>query len=46
MEAMIRLSENEREIMGRRGREKVIKQFDESIIIKKYHRSIEEVLSS
>jgi glycosyltransferase involved in cell wall biosynthesis len=36
MEKMILLSDEERIEMGRRGREKIVKEFDEKIVIKKY----------
>ena len=44
MEKMITLSEEERIKMGRSGREKVIKEFDEKIVIDKYLKVIEEKL--
>jgi len=40
MEKMILLSEVERREMGRRGREKVMKEFDEKIVIGKYKEAI------
>ena len=45
MEMMITLSTAERERMGRRGREKVEREFDEQIVIRKYHEIIEQLLS-
>ncbi len=36
MERMINLSENERISMGKSGREKMLKEFDESIVIRRY----------
>jgi glycosyltransferase involved in cell wall biosynthesis len=36
MECMINLSDDERSLMGRRGREKMIKEFDETIVIRRY----------
>jgi len=44
MEKMINLSEAERKIMGQKGREKIIKEFDEKIVIEKYLKAIKEVL--
>lgn len=46
METMVLSSKNKCETMGRNGRKKIIEQFNERIIINKYIRSIEEVLSS
>jgi len=40
MEKMIRLSEEERKEMGRKGREKVMREFDESLVIQKYLEAI------
>jgi len=42
MEKMINLTQKERDIMGIRGRLKVIKEFDDSIVISKYLSVIEE----
>ena len=42
MRKMINLSEEERIKMGKAGREKVINEFDEKIVINKYLRTIEE----
>ena len=36
MERMIRLSDQERSRMGSLGREKVIREFDEAIVIQRY----------
>jgi len=36
MERMIRLSDQDRSLMGARGREKVIREFDEAIVIRRY----------
>jgi glycosyltransferase involved in cell wall biosynthesis len=44
MEQMLNLSENERMEMGKRGREKMIKEFDETIVINKYLKSLKELL--
>ena len=40
MEMMINLSEDERRVMGKAGREKMIKEFDEKIVIEKYLNAI------
>ena len=40
MEKMILLSDEEHREMGRRGREKVMKEFDEKIVIEKYREAI------
>jgi len=44
MEKMINLSELERENMGKKGREKMIKEFDEKIVIDKYLTTIKEII--
>jgi len=44
MEKMLNLSEEERIKMGKRGREKIIREFDERIVIKKYLETIEKLL--
>ncbi len=44
MEKMINLDKLERLRMGQKGREKIINQFDEKIVIEKYLAAIEEVL--
>ena len=44
MEIMINLSDDERIIMGKAGREKIVKEFDERIVINKYLESIKEIL--
>ncbi len=46
MEMMLGLSETERVEMGKKGREKMILEFDESIVIGKYLEVIKEILSS
>jgi glycosyltransferase involved in cell wall biosynthesis len=46
MEMMINLSHKEREAMGRAGRNKIVKVFDEKIVINKYLDSVENVLES
>ena len=45
MEMMINLSENKRKTMGQAGREKIVKEFDEKIVINKYLESIKEILN-
>jgi len=44
MKKIINLSEEERLIMGQLGREKIIKEFDESIVVKKYIDTINNIL--
>ncbi|MDA7818286.1 glycosyltransferase family 4 protein [Sulfurimonas sp.] len=44
MEMMISLSEDERKAMGEAGRKKIVKEFDEKIVIDKYLESIKEIL--
>jgi len=44
LEKMILLTEDERKQMGKLGREKMRKQYDEKIVIQKYLESIEELL--
>ncbi len=46
MEKMLNLSEEDRIKMGKAGREKIIKEFDEKIVIEKYLKAIKEVISS
>jgi glycosyltransferase involved in cell wall biosynthesis len=41
MEKMINLSKRERDLMGQRGRVKIIEEFDDSIVISKYLKVIE-----
>ncbi|MDM5262626.1 glycosyltransferase family 4 protein [Sulfurovum sp. XTW-4] len=45
MEKVLLLSEDERSEMGQRGREKVIAEFDERIIIEKYQKAIRTIFS-
>ena len=45
MEKMILLSENERMEMGQKGREKVVKEFDEKLVIRKYREAIASILN-
>jgi glycosyltransferase involved in cell wall biosynthesis len=44
MEMMLNLSDDERKVMGKAGREKIVKEFDEKIVINKYLESIKEIL--
>ncbi|RUM60730.1 MAG: glycosyltransferase family 1 protein, partial [Persephonella sp.] len=44
MEEMLSLDEETRKLMGKRGREKILKEFDEKIVIKKYLELIRECL--
>jgi hypothetical protein len=44
MEMMLGLSDSERIEMGKRGREKIVREFDENIVIWKYLDSLEKVL--
>lgn len=44
MEKMILLSDEERRAMGKKGRVKVISEFDEQIVIDKYIKAIEAIL--
>lgn len=45
MEIMLNLSENARINMGKEGRNKIIREFDEKFVINKYIKNIQEVLS-
>jgi len=44
MEMILNLSDDERIIMGQAGRDKIVKEFDEKIVINKYLNSIKEIL--
>ena len=46
MEALINLSEIDRKLMGEAGRNKMIKEFDERIVIDKYLKTIREILEN
>jgi len=46
MKKMIVLSDEERSEMGQKGREKVIKEFDEKIVIERYRETISLILNS
>ncbi|WP_309498685.1 glycosyltransferase family 4 protein [Sulfurovum sp.] len=45
MKKMMLLSDDERRGMGKKGREKVMKEFDEKIVIEKYKKTIAELCS-
>jgi len=45
MQMMINLSSEERTVMGRAGRKKIVEKFDEKIVINKYLESIKEILA-
>ena len=44
MEMMLKLTDEQRNTMGKSGREKIIKDFDEKIVIRKYIESIDSIL--
>lgn len=44
MEKMLNLTDSERSSMGKAGREKIVKEFDEKIVIEKYLKAIESIL--
>ena len=44
MEKMLNSSFDERNIMGKAGREKIVRDFDEKIVIEKYLKAIESIL--
>lgn len=46
MEKIVLLSKEERERMGKEGREKILKTFDESFVIERYSKAIKEALNS
>lgn len=46
MKKMMTLSETEREAMGRKGREKMIREFDKKIVIEKYLQAIKEIIDA
>ena len=43
MEKMLRLTNEQRNVMGKAGRRKIVKEFDETIVIRKYIDAIEAV---
>ena len=44
MEMMLELSESERAQMGKKGRDKMVREFDESIVIGKYLDSLKVII--
>jgi glycosyltransferase involved in cell wall biosynthesis len=46
MENMLSLTFEARAVMGKRGREKVEREFDEKIVIRKYLEAIEVIFSA
>lgn len=44
LEFIINMSAEERKIMGQKGREKIIKEYDEKIVINKYLTAIKEII--
>ena len=44
MNKMLMLSSGERAEMGKRGREKIVNEFDDRIVIEKYKKAIDEIL--
>ena len=45
MEEILNMTENDREYMGKSGREKMLKEFDESIVINEYINTINNILT-
>jgi glycosyltransferase involved in cell wall biosynthesis len=45
MEKMFLLSEEERKTMGKKGRQKIIEEFDKQIVIRAYIKAINEILN-
>ena len=46
MQMMINLSKEDRRLMGEAGRSKILKEFDEKIVIEKYLKTIEGIFVS
>jgi glycosyltransferase involved in cell wall biosynthesis len=44
LELIINMSDEERKIMGQKGREKIIKEYDEKIVINKYLNAITKII--
>ncbi len=44
MEMMLKLTDEQRKVMGKAGREKIVQQFDEKIVINKYLDAIKDIL--
>jgi len=45
MEIMLNMSKNDRMKMGKLGREKMLKEYDESIVVRRYMHTIDSILS-
>jgi glycosyltransferase involved in cell wall biosynthesis len=45
MEEMLNMTENDRECMGKLGREKMLKEFNESIVINEYMNTVNNILT-
>ncbi len=45
MEEMLNMTENDREYMGKLGREKMLKEFDESIVINEYMNTVNNIIT-
>jgi hypothetical protein len=45
MEEMFKMTENDRNKMGKLGRNKMLKEFDELIVIDQYMRTIDGILA-
>ena len=45
MQKITLLTDNERREMGKKGREKVVKEFEETIVIDKYRKAIETLIN-
>jgi len=45
LEAMLNLSDEERTAMGKQGRKKILREFDEKIVIRKYSNAIKEIVA-
>ena len=46
MEVIIKMTENERQKMGQMGRQKMLDQYDESIVLEKYTETIKDLFNS
>lgn len=46
MEKILNLSQDQREVMGQAGRTKIIREYDEKIVINKYLNAIKEILGA
>ncbi len=45
IEMFLKLNDQDRKVMGQKSREKMIKEYDEKLVIEKYKRAIEECIS-